>query len=574
MAVNARLDQHRAPFIENHDLHEALKGCAVELKGLTTQKRNYVLRIAILAIAAFAITAMVFQNQGISFSELPDRLKALFQQPVGWQTGVILGSVSLAVGGALFIIYRVTRGKGKFWGDSHYRPVVLKQAHTPGKGLVHWVGRMPPHQQLVDTSLVKDGTGTTNAVQRKEDDCDISVSALLIAPIQTACAVAYNVMRFCLVPFYVAGRMIQEKITGKPAYNKQRHFELRDIPRQMGLSLYWALRAPFYGIAYFFSALYSLVDPMGGRKLGQLITDEWMEGIDRLESVWVCYSIDGHKFEGGGGAEKLGHQAYYWTGCWMPWATVTMVNGTITRACYPGGIFEYDIYYPKEADRSVPDVCEEPESVSIDDPIVSAKRLPPGHYRYVTTYSGQLYLTAHMTQRNGQRVYIARPVNEKCKDIDSALRESPVDAEGARVVPLIARERNVTLKPEDVLESTQPQEEGHYRYVRQGNQLYRVGSSGLVSHVNVQTLVTNELPQCKSRDLVYALKVGEWRKVSVKEALYIIAHKQNEWGDHLFIVKKVLDGDKTVDINVYLNKSLQADDKSSLSVAIRDDLQQ
>ena len=256
----ARYQRRDAVLQENHGLHRALHKYSDDMKGLTPQKRCYPLRIAVVALAAFAILAIVLACKGISFQEFGNKIKHLMHTQIGWKAGVIMGSVGLLVGGAAFILYRVTRGKGKFWGDAHYKPVVLNQATLPGKEKIYWAGGMNPPQQLVDMSCLKDGSGTTQAYQRKvnvEHEI-ISVSAALTAPLQAIGSVVYNTIRFVVIPFYILGRMAQEKYTGKAAYEGQRKFRLSDIPKQMALSVYWAVRAPFYATAYLFSALYSL----------------------------------------------------------------------------------------------------------------------------------------------------------------------------------------------------------------------------------------------------------------------------------------------------------------------------
>ncbi len=432
----ARLDRREALILQSEDLYKKFAESKDDLNKLIPQSRNYPLRIVLVVTAIFVVITIALSANGISWKAFPGKLKHLMQTPVNWKTGIILGSVGLLISGATFIIYRVTLGKGKFWGDQHYKPVVLRQALIPGKERVRWNQHMHPHKQLVDYSRLENGTGQTTAVERKEGEHDlISFAALIIAPIQTVASVAYNAIRFCVVPFYILFRMAQEAITGKPSFEGQRKFKLVDIPKQMALSIYWAVRAPFYGLAYIFAIIYSFIDPMGGRKAGGLVTNEWMEGVDRWKSVWICIPMDGYKWEGGGGPEKLGYQAYYLTGCWMPWATVEVTDEAITRAYYPGEIFEYDIYCPGENGIDVPNLVQMKSVIFHHLPKETTLRnltlsLPLGHYRYVR-HDEKLYLIAHVTKRaDCKNIFIEREIQKEPPFIDPLLNESVANNEG------------------------------------------------------------------------------------------------------------------------------------------------
>lgn|GEM_PF-5309560 len=473
-----RLDSRKALIVQSEDLYTT----KAELKALTPQSRNYPTRIMVVATTIFLVITVALQANGISWKEFPAKLKQLMHTSVNWKTGIILGSVGLLIGGSTFIIYRVTRGKGKFWGDKHYRPVVLRQARIPEKQRIHWDKRMQPHQQLIDTSLVENGTGKTNSVQRKEDEHDfISFTTLFIAPLQTVAAVAYNAIRFCVVPFYILGRMAQEAITAKPSFEGQRKFKLVDIPKQMALSLYWAARAPFYGVAYMVAVIYSFIDPMGGRKLGQLVTNEWMEGVDRLESVWTWVPVDGYKWEGGGGPKTLGHQAYYWTGCWMPWATVEMKDNNITRAYYPGEIFEYDIYYPEEAANTDADLVRDTRVVFHPLPAGTALNLQKDKYQYV--------------QHDGKTVFVA-------------LAETP-DGKTVTIQKLTNKEETFTQK-----------------------QLKAYLERALKSAIY-------EAKPAKLEDFTRTLKLGHYCYVSYDGKLFLTAHVTKRDGKEIFIQKEI-----------------------------------
>lgn len=405
--MEERYERRGARFLESQNLHHVMKKYAPAMAALQPQERNYPLRIALVTVLVIGILAFILKSQDINFSSIPREIKRFFMHHIGWRGGLVISSITILVGGAFFIIYKVTRNQGRFWGDAHYKPVVLYQAVSPTQ---KWVRRLGgPPQELVDLSLLDaQQTGTTTAVQRKEmvEHEIIVASTLVAAPLIGTGSVIYNIARCVIVPFYILGRMVQERWTGKQIYDTERKFRLSDIPKQMALSIYWAARAPFYALAYFFSALYACIDPMGGRKLGMLICKAWMCGVERRHSIWTCHQAsDQFKWEGGGGPDSLGRQAYFWTGCWMPWATVTVENGIVKKAVYPDNVFEYDVYEPEDAGISVPDLVQLPEILSDEDIETLRQQLQPGQYRYVRRTDHSLHVIACVTQRSDRQTY-------------------------------------------------------------------------------------------------------------------------------------------------------------------------
>ncbi len=80
-------------------------------------------------------------------------------------------------------------------------------------------------------------------------------------------------------------------------------FTVTDIFKQMGLSLLRAIQAPFYGIAMFFAALYAIIDPMNGIKLGSAIESDWNDRLPmRNSGVWMVAgaAFEDWEWEGGG----------------------------------------------------------------------------------------------------------------------------------------------------------------------------------------------------------------------------------------------------------------------------------
>ena len=75
-------------------------------------------------------------------------------------------------------------------------------------------------------------------------------------------------------------------MNGEPLYKDERSFELLDIPKEFVKSIWRVIKAPFYALAYFFAGVYSLVNPMGGRKLAAAIELDWNEGVSLAEGYW------------------------------------------------------------------------------------------------------------------------------------------------------------------------------------------------------------------------------------------------------------------------------------------------
>jgi len=149
----------------------------------------------------------------------------------------------------------------------------------------------------------------------------VGARVILATPIYTIACVIYNLLRTVVVPFYILVQLLREKYTGKRIYTEEneRAFELADIPKEMGKSIWRAVKAPFFGLAYLFAAFYSFANPMGGRKLGAAIERDWDEGVTVAEGYWsIVGPMKFWKFEGGGGPNKLGRNGFYITGCWQP----------------------------------------------------------------------------------------------------------------------------------------------------------------------------------------------------------------------------------------------------------------
>ncbi|MCH9703249.1 MAG: hypothetical protein K0U13_00525, partial [Chlamydiae bacterium] len=281
-----------------------------------------------------------------------------------------------------------------------------------------------PKVQLVDLSTLENGSGKAIMTQKKPDGDHelISTSAILVTPFMAVGVMAYNTVRTVVIPFYILGRMAQGAYSKEPACKNSRKFEFKDISKQMATSLLQVVRTPFYATAYLFSAFYSFIDPEGGRKLGCLVSHEWMGGVERSKSFWTIVPASEHfQFEGGGTPEGLGQHAYYWTGCWMPWGEVEYRDHEITRAYYPGKIYDYNLYNHNPNGFVIPEVIAPVNGSSTQ----IARGLNLGESQIVTE-DGTSYLVAYITLKNGQPMRLRRA---DCNEATAENIQAAIDEE-------------------------------------------------------------------------------------------------------------------------------------------------
>lgn len=184
-----------------------------------------------------------------------------------------------------------------------------------------------PEEGYIDLSTLKNGTGKAYIYGMKacSDHYVVSTAVPLLTPIYMIGVIVYNLLRTAIVPFYILGAMLAKQ---------EREFELKDIPSQIQLSLWRVVKAPFFALAFFLSGMYSLVNPMGGRKLASKVEFDWNDGVSRAEGFW---SIQGWqstiaRWEGEKDHSSLGRNGYFLAGCWQPMGVVEYQNGKIVKA--------------------------------------------------------------------------------------------------------------------------------------------------------------------------------------------------------------------------------------------------
>lgn len=231
--------------------------------------------------------------------------------------------------GAGFVIRRVANKKiGLLRGNDHW-----KSAFYINNGF--------NIRAYVDIStLDANGSGKAFFYSYKSKMQHYLVSSIITActTMHAASSVVYNTIRTIVIPFYIMSCLTIEAGRERPLFEGQRFFKWSDIPKEMAKSVLRAVKAPFYATAEIFAALYSLVDPLNGRKLGAAIELDWNEGVPRPEGWWSIHGPQKDwKLEGGGGPEKLGRNGFYFAGCWTPMGIVHYKEGEIKKATTAGG---------------------------------------------------------------------------------------------------------------------------------------------------------------------------------------------------------------------------------------------
>jgi hypothetical protein len=186
------------------------------------------------------------------------------------------------------------------------------------------------------STLDAQGNGKAYLYRVKECQDHYSVSgvvAVVGTPPYLIGVIAYNLIRAVIAPLYVLVQLFRERILGGKPHEGEHPFKLSDLPREFIRSIRRAVVAPFYALAYLFAALYSLVNPMGGRKLAAAIERDWNEGVSLAEGFW---SVKGEMihwhFEGRGGPKGLGRNGFYLAGCWQPLGIAEFKEGLIVTA--------------------------------------------------------------------------------------------------------------------------------------------------------------------------------------------------------------------------------------------------
>jgi hypothetical protein len=366
----AKLKDDLFPNGSNIGLCNRITGCTASLI------------IASGIITGVACLILLLSNQLPTF---PQNFLALFHKVNYIGLGVGLGIPVALIGGALFVIYRAITKKESLLAEREIAvtydlngveqiTIISRMADIPKEGKLKRleVGeilsesnrgafcfidqhletillRNPVNGKTegfthfyIDLSTLKNGTGKALVYNIKHPFDHYMISTIVPffgTPIYLIGACVYNIVRAAVIPFYILVQCMREWYSNKAIYPKERFFKPSDIPKEFLKSIRRAVKAPFYALAYIMAGIYSLVNPMGGRKLASAIERDWNEGVSLAEGYWSVQGGSKYwQFEGGGGPKGLGRNAFYLAGCWQPVAVAEYEDGNILNAYRIEGI--------------------------------------------------------------------------------------------------------------------------------------------------------------------------------------------------------------------------------------------
>ncbi|MFN0065708.1 MAG: hypothetical protein ACKVOH_05680 [Chlamydiales bacterium] len=396
-----------------------------QFHAMESQKANIAIRATLCAILIIGIFVVSCALSKTTPAEVLKRLKSLAHQQVTLKGGITIAVLStLGIGSGLIIVKAATRG-GKYFGNRYAKPIFITDGTiTDGTVKIRLM-----QEGYIDTStLNSQGTGKAFIYANKGTGAHnfISVCMLVTTPIHAAGAVVYNAVRAVAMPLFILLVWIRERLSacrmgedsGYKFHKEGRKFRLADIPKQFALSVWGAVRAPFYGIALMMVTLYSFIDPVGGRKLGARIEWEWNNRVGRYKSDWLTLGFQkGFKWEGGGGPDSLGDHAFYIAGCWQPFYKVEVVRGTIrtvTKLHTNTPLFAY-IRADMDSLPSLEPTAEEIQPAArenlVREILEKAKSLPVGKIKIYRS-GNEILIGAHLTNPEGKALFISTIVTE------------------------------------------------------------------------------------------------------------------------------------------------------------------
>ena len=200
------------------------------------------------------------------------------------------GIAFILVAGASWVIYRAQSKmdvllddlRGTFGSMDEHLESAIASYQTP-KGHIQ---RLAVYIDKSTLDQNGDGKAFLYYIKDPSDHYFVSAAVTLLSPAYLAGSMGYNTIRAVAIPFYVLAQYAREKCTGRPVAENERFFKLSDAPKEMIKSIVRVVKAPFYALAFFMAGLYSLVNPMGGRKLGASIERDWNEEVSLPEGYW------------------------------------------------------------------------------------------------------------------------------------------------------------------------------------------------------------------------------------------------------------------------------------------------
>lgn len=229
---------------------------------------------------------------------------------------------------------------GKYTDLSHYLRAEIRWQHKKEV--------FSRTDAIVDSSTLDNGNGWAPVYENQGPIAHtmISLTALVSAVPYTALVIAYNLLRVVLIGPYIFARWAYQKMTDEVIVSdKEYNFSLGQIPKEVAFSVWRVVQAPFYGIAFAFSAIYCLTAAVGlgdkrnARKLMAQIEIAWNYNQNEKASatiwrgraaMWPCETMGyGWEWEGGGRPAHLGVNVAIGVPCRQPIAWVQFANHEI-----------------------------------------------------------------------------------------------------------------------------------------------------------------------------------------------------------------------------------------------------
>ena len=250
---------------------------------------------AIILAAIFLRASSIYGQSTLSFGaslkavfvQLGEGMQKLFTHKLALPITIFTGVV--VVDALLLIVYvthseraiaikagadPITTNAGKFRGTEHYRCVELRWQ----KYYKNCTLEKHRDDGMVDMSgldATQSGWAPVYEQQPMLAHEAISFAMTLLSLPYAAAAMAVNALCVVLSPLFILLGTAYEKCTGKHLLSEDEKLSITDIPKEIVYGIGRIIKAPFYGVALFFAALYSFIDPINGRKLMTHLELSW-----------------------------------------------------------------------------------------------------------------------------------------------------------------------------------------------------------------------------------------------------------------------------------------------------------
>jgi hypothetical protein len=253
-----------------------------EANPLTPYEPAYLFRVGVLAVMVVSLAVVILAQTG-ALCHFTQAMTSLFNYSVAVWKPIAIAAAAVVLGAGTVIVIQQARqnlANGKIGGRDHWRSCYI---YTNESRMIR--------KAFLDMSQVKNGNGRARLYTKETGKATQSAMCALPAiPFYTIGVILYHLGRLVAVPIHILNNLTK--------------YSLIDIPKEMAHSIGRILTAVFYGTALFCAALYAILDPLNGMKLGSAIEDKW-NGQQR--------------------------DSFYLVRSWLPEAEVVFENDQITQ---------------------------------------------------------------------------------------------------------------------------------------------------------------------------------------------------------------------------------------------------